>query len=85
MFRVCFHSPLKKMVVGMLLASMAFVAAAFVQLEIDVRTALCCSTNADTHRLFDSITTVSFLENSAKFPSSLGEPSEVHQHAGQKN
>lgn len=37
---VCFRSPLKRMTVGMLLASVAFVAAALVQLEIDVRTAI---------------------------------------------
>lgn len=51
---VCVHSPLKKMVVGMLLASVAFVIAAFVQMEIDVSTALAAAptrTLAQTLRL----------------------------------
>lgn len=37
---VCFCSPVKRMTVGMFLAAMAFVAAALVQLQIDVRTTL---------------------------------------------
>lgn len=37
---VCFCSPVKRMTVGMFLAAMAFVAAAFVQLQVDVRTTL---------------------------------------------
>lgn len=68
----------------MLLASVAFVIAAFVQLEIDVSAALAAA-RTRTLRPFDSISTVSFSENAAKLPSSLGEPSEVHQHAGQED
>lgn len=37
---VCFCSPVKRMTVGMFLAAMAFVAAALVQLQIDVRTTI---------------------------------------------
>lgn len=37
---VCFCSPVKRMTVGMFLAAMAFVAAALVQLQIDVRSTI---------------------------------------------
>lgn len=37
---VCFRSPVKRMTVGMFLAAMAFVAAALVQLQVDVRTTI---------------------------------------------
>lgn len=63
---VCFRSPLKRMTVGMLLASVAFVAAALVQLEIDVSTAA-ASTQTLTRHAVNSSAAVSFLENPAGF------------------
>lgn len=85
-YLVCFCSPVKKMTVGMLLASVAFIAAALVQLEIDVRTATAAtSTQTLNPHAVNSNGTISFLENTAKFPSRQGKPSEVHQHAEQKN
>lgn len=74
------------MTVGMLLASVAFVAAALVQLEIDVRTAVAAaSTQTPVPHAVDSNAAMSFLENAASFPSRQGKPSEVHQHAEEQH
>lgn len=72
------------MTVGMILAALAFVAAALVQLEIDVRPAL-----AAVFLLYRgavrSKTSLSLLENAAKIPRRNRKPSEVHQYAEQRS
>lgn len=41
MYVFCYTRPLRKITVGMFLASLAFVAAALVQVQIDVSSAIC--------------------------------------------
>lgn len=73
------------MTVGMFLAAMAFVAAALVQLQIDVRTIAAVSLFVLYGRAFHYNATVCLLEYAAKFPKRPGKPGEVRQHAGHKN
>lgn len=83
---MCLCSPVKKMTVGMFLAAMAFVAAALVQLEIDVRPALAAVLTLVLYRgAVCSKTALSLTENVAKLPRRQGRPSEVHQYAEQRS
>uniref|UniRef100_A0A3B5BND3 Solute carrier family 15 member 1-like n=1 Tax=Stegastes partitus TaxID=144197 RepID=A0A3B5BND3_9TELE len=74
-------TPLKRMNVGMFLAGLAFVAAALVQLQIDVGVAVKHTPAAtSTHLTFIKPNSISLLENLADVPVEHRGPSEVHQH-----
>uniref|UniRef100_A0A3Q3EVJ4 Solute carrier family 15 member 1b n=1 Tax=Labrus bergylta TaxID=56723 RepID=A0A3Q3EVJ4_9LABR len=78
-------TPLKKMTVGMFLAALAFIAAALVQLQIDVSVTnikkltmgQLVKPNSPTHIL------IYFPENPAAVPIRHWSPGKDHQHAGQ--
>lgn len=82
---VCLCSPLKRMTVGMFLAALAFVTAALVQIQIDVR-----STHTHTYHLtlhlkhMGSHGATPPPENPAGLPVTQRSPDQVHQHGEQR-